>query len=75
MDVGGLRLNEIKYDHKEQQRVKTKYEQVSRGAATLLKMNKKKTTTIENEQRGERRATIVSGDFDKMKEKRNGNNY
>jgi hypothetical protein len=48
---------------------------VSRGTTTLLRTNKKKATTIEDEQRRDRKGATIDGDFDKMKEKRNGNNY
>jgi hypothetical protein len=48
---------------------------MSKGATTLLKMNKKKSTTIEDEQKGKKKGIITIGDFDKMKEKRNGNSY
>jgi hypothetical protein len=46
---------------------------VSRGAITLLRTNKKKTTTIEDEK--EKGGVTIPVDFDKMKEKRSGNNY
>ncbi len=45
-----------------------------RGTTTLLKTNKKKATTIEDEQRRKRRGATIDGDFDKMKEKKSGNN-
>jgi hypothetical protein len=48
---------------------------VSRGVATLLRTNKKKATIIEDEQRKERKGATIVGDFDKMKDKRNGNSY
>jgi hypothetical protein len=48
---------------------------VLRGATTLLRTNKKKETTIENEHIKERRGTTTASDFDKMKEKWSGNSY
>jgi hypothetical protein len=48
---------------------------VSKGAATLLRTNKNKITTIENEQKGKKRGTTTTSDFDKMKKKRSGNSY
>jgi hypothetical protein len=36
----------------------------------LLKTNKKKVTTIEDEQRRERRGATIAGDIDKMKDKK-----
>jgi hypothetical protein len=48
---------------------------VSRGVASLLRMNKKKATIIEDEQRKERKGATIVGDFDKMKNKRDGNSY
>jgi hypothetical protein len=40
---------------------------VLRGAITLLRMNKNKATTIEDEQRGKKRAATTTCDFNKMK--------
>jgi hypothetical protein len=48
---------------------------VSKGAATLLRTNKKKVTIIIDEQIRERTGTTIVGDIDKMKDKRSGNNY
>ncbi len=53
----------------------TKYEQVSRGATTLLRTNKKKARTIEDEQKGKKRGAVAISDFEKMKEKRSGKRY
>ncbi len=36
----------------------------------MLKTNKKKVTTIEDEQRRERRGATIAGDIDKMKDKK-----
>jgi len=47
---------------------------VLKGTTTLLRTNKKKVTTIEDEQRRKRSGAIVDGDFNKMKDKKSGNN-
>jgi hypothetical protein len=48
---------------------------VSRGATTLLRTNKKKARTIEDEQKGKKRGAVAISDFEKMKEKRSGKRY
>jgi hypothetical protein len=48
---------------------------VSKGVATLLRTNKNKVITIEDQQRRKKRRTTAPSDFDKMKENRNGNSY